>query len=105
MYISSGDYDEAPKLYEAAHGRKPDDVELVPAAAGTAVSAKQYSYANNVIASALQPVVPNNPCVLAQADASIALRDAMRRRLIIPAQRSRLKSCLQAGATDRSACA
>ncbi|WP_422392491.1 glycosyl hydrolase family 8 [Mycetohabitans rhizoxinica] len=36
------------------------------AAGGAAVSAKQYSYANNAIASALQLVL-NNPLILAQA--------------------------------------
>ena len=66
MYASAGEYSEALRLYDTAHAAKPDDLDLTLAATGTAVSAKNYDFAETAIGSALQQA-PNNPRVLAEA--------------------------------------
>jgi tetratricopeptide (TPR) repeat protein len=66
MYAATGEYNEALRLYIAAHQKRPDDLDLTLAAAGTASQAQNYSFAEDAIQSALKQA-PNNAQVLAAA--------------------------------------
>ena len=66
LYAATGEYNQALQLYIAAHKTRPDDLDLTLAAAGTASQARNYSFAEDAIETALKQA-PDNPRVLAAA--------------------------------------
>ncbi|MGI4860809.1 MAG: cellulose synthase subunit BcsC-related outer membrane protein [Janthinobacterium lividum] len=66
MYAATGEYDQALRLYVAAHKTRPADLDLTMAAAGTAAQARNFGFAEDAIGSALQQA-PADPRVLAAA--------------------------------------